>query len=102
MDAVVLVLQLGATRKAGLKHTVDLLSHARARVVGVVFNQVQSHGTGYYYYQYSPYYGNGNGNGNGHHGGNGRVQRNHRNGKAPQPGHDLDPVIASRVREGED
>jgi capsular exopolysaccharide synthesis family protein len=101
MDAVALVLQLGATRKAGLKHTVDLLNHARARVVGVVFNQVQSHGTGYYYYhQYSPYYGNGNGNG--HHGGNGRVQRNHWNGKAPQPDHDLDQVIAAHVREGDD
>jgi tyrosine-protein kinase Etk/Wzc len=53
MDAVALVLQFGATRKAGLKQTMDQLTHARARVVGVVFNQVQTQG--HYYYHAYPY-----------------------------------------------
>src|SRR5205823_3580038 len=75
MDAVILVLQFGATRKVGLKQTIDQLTHARARIVGVVFNQVQMQGH-YYYHAYS--YGN---YGYGQNGDDGHAVGPHRNGK---------------------
>lgn len=50
MDGVVLVLQVGQTRKAAVKHAQELLLRARARVIGVVFNRVQQRKNGYYYY----------------------------------------------------
>lgn len=50
MDGVVLVLQVGQTRKAAVKHAQELLTRARARVIGVVFNRVQQRKNGYYYY----------------------------------------------------
>jgi len=50
MDGVVLVLQVGQTRKAAVKHAQELLLRARARVIGVVFNRVQQRKAGYYYY----------------------------------------------------
>jgi polysaccharide biosynthesis transport protein len=56
MDAVVMVLKMGQTRKGAIKQTMELLSRARARVIGVVFNQVEPHRRGYYYYrQYNDY-----------------------------------------------
>jgi capsular exopolysaccharide synthesis family protein len=99
MDGVVLVLQLGATRKAGLKHTVDLLSHARARVVGIVFNQVQSHGTGYYYYHYSPYYGDLNGNGNGQRNGHTRMTRRQKARASASSAPDHSSVVTTELEE---
>jgi capsular exopolysaccharide synthesis family protein len=73
MDAVILILQCGTTRKGGLRQTVELLSHARARLAGVVFNQVERQGG---YYQSYPYYGYGYG----HENGRGLSERAHRNG----------------------
>jgi Mrp family chromosome partitioning ATPase len=84
MDAVVLILQCGATRKAGLRHTVEVLSQARARLVGVVFNQVQRH-AGYYYQSY-PYYGYGYG----HENGRALSERHHRNGNGNGKGQHAD------------
>jgi capsular exopolysaccharide synthesis family protein len=55
MQAVVLVVHTGQTRKAAFKQTIELLSHARAYLVGVVMNQVPPHGS-YYYYRSQPYY----------------------------------------------
>jgi succinoglycan biosynthesis transport protein ExoP len=59
MDGVVLVLHAGQTRKAGVKHAIELLRRARARVLGVVFNQVQARKGGYYYHYYYYYGGDG-------------------------------------------
>jgi capsular exopolysaccharide synthesis family protein len=52
MDGVLLVIHAGNTRKAGVKHVENLLRRARARLLGVVFNQVQADRNGYYYYSY--------------------------------------------------
>jgi polysaccharide biosynthesis transport protein len=59
MDGVVLVLHVGRTKKGMIKHVRELLNRARARVVGVVFNQVEASKGGYYYYHYYYYYGDG-------------------------------------------
>jgi capsular exopolysaccharide synthesis family protein len=91
MDGVVLVVHVGQTRKTALKQTTELLEHARARVVGVVYNQVQPHGSGYYYSHYR-YYQNGHTNGhqNGH-------MPHARNGKAPQPDREEKSVVPVNV-----
>lgn len=53
MDGVVLVLSVGQTRRAVIKHTVQQLTRARARIVGVVLNRVQTRkGSSYYHYYY--------------------------------------------------
>lgn len=59
MDGVVLVLHVGKTKKGMIKHVQEMLSRARARVVGVIFNQVEHSKGGYYYYHYYYYYGDG-------------------------------------------
>jgi capsular exopolysaccharide synthesis family protein len=56
MDAVVLVLKVGYSRKGALRQTVELLGRARARVIGMVLNQVDASRRGSYYYrQYTEY-----------------------------------------------
>jgi polysaccharide biosynthesis transport protein len=56
VDAVVMVLKMGQTRKGAIKQTMELLNRAHARVIGVVFNQVEPNRRGYYYYrQYNEY-----------------------------------------------
>jgi Mrp family chromosome partitioning ATPase len=57
MSGVVLVLKIGHTRKGAIKQTVELLSRARARILGTVFNQVEAHRKGYYYYRQYRYHG---------------------------------------------
>jgi succinoglycan biosynthesis transport protein ExoP len=84
MDGVVLVLHADQTRKAAIRHAVELLTRARARVVGTVFNRVEPNRSGYYYhYYYYYYYGDGYysdpGNGKGHRR-NGKSRRPHLNG----------------------
>jgi capsular exopolysaccharide synthesis family protein len=80
MDAVVLVMQAGQTRKGSIKQTVELLGRAHARILGILFNQVQPHGSGsYYYYQYSSY---GEDNPSS---GSSRGRRHRRNGHEPKP-----------------
>jgi capsular exopolysaccharide synthesis family protein len=61
MDAVVLVLKMGQTRKGAIKQTMELLGRARARVIGAVFNQVEPNRRGYYYYRQYNEYGYGQG-----------------------------------------
>jgi capsular exopolysaccharide synthesis family protein len=58
MDGVVLVLFAGQTRKAAIKYAVEMLGRARARILGCVFNRVQTSKSGYYYHYYY-YYGDG-------------------------------------------
>lgn len=79
MDGVVLVLQVGQTRKAAVKHAQDLLQRARARVIGVVFNRVQQRKTGYYYY-HNYYY-----TADGYYSDDEPKHRNGRNGKSDRP-----------------
>jgi Mrp family chromosome partitioning ATPase len=91
MDGVVLVLQANQTQKGAIKQTIELLSRARARILGMLYNQVQPHGSGYYYSHYRYYQ-------NGHmpHG---------RNGKAPQPELESTAVVPAGShgeREGEE
>lgn len=61
-DGVLFVVEMGQTRKNALRASGDLLHQARARVLGVVFNKVQSspgahYGYGYYRGYYHGYYG---------------------------------------------
>lgn len=58
-DGVVLVVNAGATRKNAVRHAMMLLERARARTIGVVFNNVQANKGGYYYYTYYQYSGDG-------------------------------------------
>jgi capsular exopolysaccharide synthesis family protein len=55
MDAVLLVVNAGHTRKPVLSHALEMLGRARARVIGVVLNRVDGSQKGYYYYQYGGY-----------------------------------------------
>ncbi|MGV3721641.1 MAG: CpsD/CapB family tyrosine-protein kinase, partial [Actinomycetota bacterium] len=52
VDGVILVLQVGQTKKAAVKHAQELLFRARARLIGVVYNRVRQGKSGYYYYNY--------------------------------------------------
>ena len=59
MDGVILVLHVGQTRKGAIKHAVEQLGRARARIVGVVFNRVEQNKGGSYYHHYYYYSGDG-------------------------------------------
>jgi capsular exopolysaccharide synthesis family protein len=79
MDAVVLVLHAGQTRKAAIRHVVEQLGRARARIIGIIFNRVQPKKSGYYYYHY--YY-----SGDGYYAeAADRGDRHRRNGKRHKP-----------------
>jgi capsular exopolysaccharide synthesis family protein len=52
VDGVLLVIHAGETRKGAIKHAVELLTRAHARIVGVIFNRVRPDQGGYYYYYY--------------------------------------------------
>ena len=53
VDATMLVVSNGETRKASATHARHLLARARANVVGIAYNKSNSNEAGYYYYQYS-------------------------------------------------
>ncbi len=60
VDGVMYVIQLGETKKSGVRHAMELLHQAHANVLGVIFNKVRPNGkqSGYYdYYGYYGYYG---------------------------------------------
>jgi capsular exopolysaccharide synthesis family protein len=79
MDGVVLVIHAGHTSKAAVRQALDLLEHARAHVIGAVFNRVQPHGSAYPSYGYI-YAQSGHTNGARH-----RSEISPRNGKTPPP-----------------
>jgi len=79
MDGVVLVLHSGTTRKGAIKHAEALLTRARARIVGVVFNRIQQAKSGYYYHHYYYYYGDG------YYADAAEKGEQHRNGKRRKP-----------------
>lgn len=53
---VLLVVEAGATRRAGLQKAVDALLHAEGRILGIAMNRMTRRRSGYYYYQYYQYY----------------------------------------------
>ncbi len=57
MDGVVLVVQVGQTRRAAIRHVEEQLRRARARVLGVVFNRFEQRKHGYYQHYGYGYYG---------------------------------------------
>jgi capsular exopolysaccharide synthesis family protein len=62
VEGVVLVLRHGRASRDAAQHAMRLLASVRARVLGVVLNDVQGGGAGYYrYYSYYGYYAYGNG-----------------------------------------
>ena len=73
VDGLIYVVQLGSTRKSGVRQGNELLRQAQAKILGVVHNKVvMDNRRGDYYGYYSYYHkaelpskGNGNGNGNG-------------------------------------
>jgi len=56
VDGVILVLHCGQTRKHAIRHAVEQLNRAHARIVGTVFNRVQANKSGSYYHYYYHYY----------------------------------------------
>ncbi len=73
VDGLIYVIQLGSTKKSALRHGYELLRQAHARILGVVYNKIQTdNGRSEYYYGYYSYYhkaelpSKGNGHGNGH------------------------------------
>jgi capsular exopolysaccharide synthesis family protein len=73
LDGMLLVAQMGEARKAEVRRARELLDQAHIRVLGVVFNKINSQSSGYYYrnaYYRSEYapdaLRNGHGNGAGH------------------------------------
>lgn len=76
VDGVLFVMQLGETKKSPMRHSIDLLNQAHARIIGVVFNKIDlSASRDDYYYSFDSYYTNGNGNGNGKKSRNGYLSR---------------------------
>jgi Mrp family chromosome partitioning ATPase len=62
LDGVVLVLRHGRASRDGAQRAVQLLSSVRARLLGVVLNDVDAKGDSYYgYYGYYGYHGYGYG-----------------------------------------
>ena len=74
MDGVVLVVRANQTRRAAVRYMVTMLGRTRARILGAVFNRVDTKKGGYYYQYYSHYYAGGHGSDgrNGHNGHSGR------------------------------
>ncbi|MDE2126474.1 MAG: polysaccharide biosynthesis tyrosine autokinase [Armatimonadetes bacterium] len=56
-DGVIYVMQFGAAKKSEVRHSFDLLNQAHARMLGIVYNKVDTSGRsgGYYYGYYSHY-----------------------------------------------
>ena len=60
VDGVVLVVEVGKTRFADLKHAKEQLERSGAYIIGVVFNKAPRDRSSYYHYHYSSYYYNSN------------------------------------------
>lgn len=56
VDGVIVVINPGKTKKESLKATMDQLSRAEARILGIVINQIGRRGSNYYEYYYSKSY----------------------------------------------
>ena len=74
-DGVLLVLDVGMTRREVARRAVETLQHVKAPIVGALLNRVPTRGNRYYYYYYGYDYGadsQRNGGSPGEPGGNGR------------------------------
>ena len=94
-DGVLLVLDVGQTRRDAARRAVEGLQQVNARIIGVLLNRVPTKGSGYYYYYY--YY-SGDYGSNDHHRGPGkglwgrRKKRKRRSSRqAPTPSLLIDP-----------
>ncbi|MCC6730890.1 MAG: polysaccharide biosynthesis tyrosine autokinase [Chthonomonadales bacterium] len=56
VDGVLYVVQLGETRKSAVRHAIEMLEQARARLIGVVFNKIDTGSRRDDYYGYYSYY----------------------------------------------
>lgn len=59
MDGVLVVVKSGRTHREALSHGIDLLENVRARIMGILLNDVSranTYGSYYYYYYYHYYY----------------------------------------------
>jgi capsular exopolysaccharide synthesis family protein len=56
VDGVLLVVRANYTSGRVARAALDLLYLRKANVLGIVFNDVRSHGGDYYYYKYKEYY----------------------------------------------
>lgn len=56
VDGVLLVLDVGSTRRGAARQAVESLQQVGGKVVGAVLNRVPTRGRGYYYYHYRDYY----------------------------------------------
>jgi capsular exopolysaccharide synthesis family protein len=93
MHGVVLVVHPGQTRKPVIKHTVELLERARARIVGVVFNRIEATRGGYYHQYYTDgYYSDSHQNGD----------SSRRNGKSHSLKGEGSDKLVSVARDGSD
>jgi tyrosine-protein kinase Etk/Wzc len=52
LDGMILVVEAGQARKAGVKHARDLLDRTRVRILGVVLNKIDQSSKGYYHQYY--------------------------------------------------
>jgi succinoglycan biosynthesis transport protein ExoP len=57
MDSVIFVVRSRYTRAALARKALDALYQRQAKVLGLVFNRVQTRARDYYHYKYSEYYG---------------------------------------------
>src|SRR5579884_1164360 len=56
-DGVLYVMQLGLAKRSAVRHSIELLEQAHARLLGTVFSKIQTNGkqNGYYYSYYNYY-----------------------------------------------
>jgi len=81
-DGVLLIADISAARRAGLRYTKEQFDRARAHIIGLLFNKVSRSDVGGYYYHYYPstyYVEEPNALGNGH------SANGHRNGRHAEP-----------------
>lgn len=92
MDGIVLVINAGQTRRAAIRLMVNMLSRTRTKILGAIFNRVDSKKGGYYYHYYYHYYGDGyysdtDSNGGGQNRKNGKPMIGHAASKQESDGH---------------
>ena len=56
VSGVLLVVEVGSTRRGAVQKAVDTLLHADARVLGVALNRLTLRRSAYYYHYYQQYY----------------------------------------------
>ena len=91
LDAALLVVDAGTTRRTHLKQAVEKLREANIRLIGATLNRLTPHSDGYHYYYARQRYYEENA---------GKLLSPSPNGHAPQPGNGLLPAAAEKEEEG--